>query len=132
MSVHLPVLASLGIASGNTLEPLIGAWLLHYYVGAGHYLKSLKGIFGLWFFGAFIGTAVGGIIGVTILCLTGQQPWSTYGTEFLKWWLADGGGSLIITPILLAWGRGTVFDAAYDAASAGYYRSRRATRRDWQ
>jgi PAS domain S-box-containing protein len=106
MSVHLPVLTGLGIASGNTLEPLIGAWLLYRYVGPDHYLQRLKGIFSLWFFGAVIGAAVGGVIGVTTLCLTGQQPWPTYGTEFLKWWLADGGGSLIITPILLAWVRG--------------------------
>jgi integral membrane sensor domain MASE1 len=107
MSVHLPVLTGLGVASCNTLEPLIGAWLLHYYVGAGHYLKSLKGIFGLWFFGAFISTAICAAIGMTVLCLSGLQTWATYEPEFLTWWLADAGGALIITPVLLAWGCGS-------------------------
>ncbi len=106
MSVHLPVLTGLGIAAGNTLEPLIGAGLLHYYVGGNHYLERLKGIFGLWFFSTFISTAICALIGVTTLYLTGLQSWATYGTAFLTWWLADAGGTLIVAPVLLAWGHG--------------------------
>lgn len=107
LSVHLPILASLGVASGNTLEPIVGAWLLHYYVGAGNYLKSLKGIFGLWFFAAFISTAICAALGVTVLCLSGLQAWAMYEPGFLTWWLADAGGAFIITPLLLAWGCGS-------------------------
>ena len=40
-----PVITALSIAMGNTLEALIGAWLLNRYMGGAPYLERMKGVF---------------------------------------------------------------------------------------
>ncbi len=97
---------SFSIAFANTAEPLIGAWLLRYYVGGNHYLSRLKGVICLWFFASFISGLAGAALGATVVWLSGMQPNSAYGSLLLTWWLADAGGALIFAPLLLAWGHG--------------------------
>lgn len=109
LSVDLPVWMSLSIAISNTVEPLLGVWLLRRYVHVNRYLEHLKGVIGLWFFSSFISTLLGALIGVTTVWLSGLQPEAAYGAMFLTWWLADAGGSLLVTPLLLAWGSGRYF-----------------------
>jgi len=105
LSAH-PVLPALCITCGNTLEALASAWLMRRFTGVDGYLERLKGILGLLFFGVFLGTLIGATIGAASLCLTGLHSWTAYSPLWLTWWLGDAAGVLIITPFLLAWGRG--------------------------
>ena len=74
-----PLLTSLGIATGNTLEALAGAWLLKSIVGFQPSLERFRDVFGLIFFGAMVSTAVSATVGVISLCATGIQPWDHFG-----------------------------------------------------
>src|SRR5689334_16498339 len=55
---HTPALTSLGIASGNTLEALAGAYLLNRFVNLHPAIDRLRDIVGLIFLGAFASTTV--------------------------------------------------------------------------
>src|SRR5215510_8085121 len=70
LTTPTPALTSLGIAAGNTLEALLGAYLLNRVVGIQPSLKRFRDLFGLIFFGAIVGTIVSATVGVISLCLT--------------------------------------------------------------
>src|SRR5262249_43538688 len=80
------ILTAGGIAVGNTLEALVGAWLLH-RVEFRPSLRRLKDVLGLLVLAAMLSTAVSATIGVTVLCLRGVQPWSAFRSLWWVWWL---------------------------------------------
>jgi integral membrane sensor domain MASE1 len=51
ITTNTPLLTSIGIASGNTLEALTAAWLLQRFVGFDRSLHRFRDIFGLIFCG---------------------------------------------------------------------------------
>jgi len=102
-----PLVTALGISIGNTLEALVGAWLLQRYAGQGPYLKSVKGVFGLILCAATVSTIISATIGTLSLCLGGVQPKESFAALWFVWWLGDAGGALIVAPFLLAWLQGT-------------------------
>lgn len=111
-----PAVTALGIACGNTLEALAGAWMLH-RAGFDHRLARLRDVLILVFFPAVLSTMISATIGVTSLCLGGIQPWESYGLLWRLWWVGDAMGAVIVAPFLLVWGnRRHVF--AYDKAEA--------------
>ena len=97
------VLTSLGIATGNTLEGLIAACLVTRFANGrnafGRGTDSVK--FAL--LAGTVGTAVAATIGVTSLSLAGFVPWADYRDIWLTWWLGDGVGAIIVTPLLILW-----------------------------
>jgi PAS domain S-box-containing protein len=95
-----------GIAAGNTLEALAGAWLMHRLVGFRNSLERLRDALGLVVCAAAGSTMVSATIGVTSLCLGGVQPWSAYGSLWWLWWLGDASGAVLLTPLLLTWATG--------------------------
>jgi two-component system sensor kinase FixL len=103
VTAHESVITALGIAAGNTLEALSGAWLLRRLTYCTPGLTRLRDAAAFIFFCAFIGTMVSATIGVISLCLGGVQPWQSFGTLWLVWWLGDAGGALIVAPFLLVW-----------------------------
>jgi PAS domain S-box-containing protein len=92
-----------GIAVGNTLEALLGAWLLLRVVGFSASLERLKDALGLVGLAAVLSTALCATIGVAILCLAGVQSWARFGSIWLGWWLGDASGALIVAPVILVW-----------------------------
>jgi PAS domain S-box-containing protein len=119
-----PSLVALGIAVGNTLEALAGAWLLRRFVrpfGLG--LGRLRGVVALVCLAAGLAPTIAATIGVTTLCLGGVQPWAQFSSLWPVWWLGDATGILVVTPLLLVWvaGRGawTVRHAAELAVLIG-------------
>jgi integral membrane sensor domain MASE1 len=91
-------ISSLSIATGNTLEGLLGAYLVMKYANGRkafeHYLSFLK--FAFW--AAAVSTAVGATVGVTTLCLARLAPWAQYRSIWLTWWFGDAGGIIIVAP----------------------------------
>jgi diguanylate cyclase (GGDEF)-like protein len=96
-------LVGLGIATGNTLEAWIGAWLLERYGRGLHTFEQAREIFRYTLLVAFGSTIVSATFGVTSLALGGAASWSSYGTVWLTWWLGDAGGALVVAPLLLLW-----------------------------
>jgi len=101
LTTNTPPVTSLGIATGNTLEALVGAYLLNRVIGFRPSLERFRDFFGLIFFGAMVSTMVSSTIGVTSLCLTGMQPWERFGSLWGVWFLGDGMGDVIVAPLVL-------------------------------
>jgi PAS domain S-box-containing protein len=99
---NAPPLTSLGITTGNTLEAVIGAWLLNRFIGFRPSLERFRDVFGLIFFGAGISTMVSATVGVISLCATGVQQWEHFGELWGVWFLGDGMGDVLVAPLVLS------------------------------
>ena len=97
----IPVVAALGIAVGNTVGPLAGAWLLRRFTGFHPSLTHPRDVFGLIVVAALGATAISATLGCLTLSLTPVNPWSSFGIAWLMWYLGDAMGVLIVTPLLL-------------------------------
>lgn len=98
-----PPLVALGIATGNTLEPLVGAFALRCVPGFHPSLERLRDVVALLFLAAVLGTTLSATIGVLSLALGGVIPFARFGETWNAWWLGDLVGNLIVAPLLLVW-----------------------------
>jgi len=102
----VPLGAALTIAGGNTIEALLGAFLVNRYAGGRRAFDHPPNIFRFVAFGALAATTASATIGVLSLCLSGSAPWTAFGAVWLTWWFGDAMGALLFTPFLLAWNAG--------------------------
>jgi PAS domain S-box-containing protein len=102
-TTNAPVATAAGIALGNTLEALVGAWLLRRLVRFDPALGRVKDVLSLVVLAAGVSTLVSATIGATSLCLGGVKPWMAYPTVWSVWWLGDAMGDLVVAPLLLTW-----------------------------
>jgi PAS domain S-box-containing protein len=98
---HETIFTAAGIATGNTLEAIIGAYLLDRFVEFRRSLARFKDVLGLVVFAALISTAVSATIGVASLCIGGVHSWANFGSLWPIWWLGDAVGDVLVAPVLL-------------------------------
>src|SRR3982751_3402224 len=94
-----PFLVACGSASGNTLEALLGAWLLA-GVRFQPRLERVLDVLALIFFAAIASTAVSAFAGVGSLWLGGIIPSAETGRALRAWWIGDALGDLVVAPLL--------------------------------
>jgi len=97
------LVTSAGIAAGNTLEGLVGAWLVNRFAGGADAISRPRHILKFIALAAGLSTIVSATIGVTTLSIAGFAPWSNYGEIWTTWWLGDAVGDLLFAPPLLLW-----------------------------
>ncbi len=97
----IPGVAAMGLACGNTLAALTGAFLLKRVARLDVSLSRLRDALMLIACGALGSTMVSASIGVTVLFATHVHPWSGFGSAWLIYWLGDAMGILLMTPLLL-------------------------------
>ena len=97
-----PLVASIGIAIGNTVEALIGATLLQ-RVGFQPALRRLHDVASVFLLGACLSTIASATIGVLSLCLTGAAGWRGFTSLWSTWWIGDAIGDLVTAPFLFVW-----------------------------
>jgi len=96
------VVTSLGIAAGNTLEALVGAWLVNRFADGTNAFSRPQSVF-KFALAAAISTMLSPLFGVTSLALAAFADWTNYGAIWLTWWLGDATGDLVFTPLVLLW-----------------------------
>src|SRR5438034_9481624 len=96
------VATSLAMATGNTLEALVGAWLVNRFAGGTNVFDRPQGVF-KFALAAGISTIISPAFGVTCLGVAGFADWANYGAIWLTWWLGDATGDLVFTPLGLLW-----------------------------
>src|SRR6266478_1190767 len=96
------VATSFAIATGNTLEALVGAWLVNRFAGGTNVFDPPQGVF-KFALAAGISTIISPAFGVTSLGVAGFADWTNYGAIWLTWWLGDATGDLVFTPLVLLW-----------------------------
>src|SRR5437899_9624400 len=94
---------SIAIAIGNTLEAVVGAWLVQRFADGVKALERTRNIFRFILLTAMFSTIISSTIGVSSLCLGGYAPWPQFGTIWLTWWLGDMVSDLTIAPFLVIW-----------------------------
>ena len=102
--VGAPLLVALGIAAGNTLEAVLGAWALAKISGFTPSLRRLKDVMALVALPACLTTAVSATIGTTSLELGGLIDGERFRDVWQAWWIGDMIGDLLVAPLLLTWG----------------------------
>jgi PAS domain S-box-containing protein len=95
--------ASFGIAIGNTLEGLVGAYLVNRYANGRRAFSHHQGVFKFALLAAAVSTMVSATLGVSCLYLAGLALWSDFKSIWLAWWLGDAGGVLVVAPLLILW-----------------------------
>lgn len=99
----LPLLLAAGIAIGNVLEALAGAFLLKRLARFRNTLDRRRDVFALIILAAIGSTTISASVGVATLSLGGIVSFSEYASVWLKWWLGDMMGVLVVAPPLLVW-----------------------------
>lgn len=99
----LPVLLAAGIATGNVLEAMVGAFLLQRLAGFRNRLDRRRDVFALLILAALFSTMIAASIGAATLTLGGIVAVGEYSSVWLKWWLGDMMGVLVVAPFLLVW-----------------------------
>ncbi len=100
---NIPVFSSFGIAIGNTLEPLVAYWLLQRSRRWKGSFESVSSVMMFVVYAAVLAPLVSATIGSVSLCLGEPSQWNRFLSLWLTWWMGDGFGALIVTPLLLAW-----------------------------
>jgi diguanylate cyclase (GGDEF)-like protein len=95
------VLTSLGIATGNTLEAMLGTWLLRRYANGVAAFEQARSTFAFVVLGAGVAPVVAATIGVASLAIGGFIPAGAFENTWLTWWLGDAVGALVVCPAIL-------------------------------
>jgi PAS domain S-box-containing protein len=102
LTLGAPLVFTLATVIAAPLEGLTGVYLLRRVARFDAALERIRDVFTLSL-GAMITGVVSAIVGVLGLCGSGMAPWSRYGTLWIKWWLADFMGMLLLGSLILAW-----------------------------
>src|SRR3989442_9265144 len=97
---------SLGIAGGNTLEGLLGAFLVRRFANGLKVFDRARDIFTFGVLAGLGAAAVSATVGATTLVLGGYASWEGLGAIWLTWWLGDVAGGLGGGPGLILLGVG--------------------------
>jgi diguanylate cyclase (GGDEF)-like protein len=97
------LLSSAGIAIGNTLEGLVGAYLVNRFARGGRVFDRVRDILRFFVLAAMVSTLVSATIGVASLTIAGQLDWHDAPGVWFTWWLGDAVGDIVIAPALILW-----------------------------
>jgi len=93
----------LGIAIGNTLEGLVGAYLVNRHAAGRNFVNRTQDIFKFAILAGVVSTMLSATIGVASLSIGGYAAWTGSAPIWFTWWLGDAAGNLVIAPFLLLW-----------------------------
>ena len=97
----VPIYTVLGITVGNTLEALVGAYLLRRFAGFRPSLERVRDVIALAVAGGVASTIVSATVGVTSLIVGGEITADHFGSVWRTWWLGDMGGDLVVASALM-------------------------------
>jgi len=100
-SGDVSVWVAAAIAVGNTLEAVVGAFLLR-RVAFRRSLERARDVLALVLLAALLSTTISATVGTTTLWLDGRLT-SSYGSAWALWWSGDAMGDLLVAPLLLVW-----------------------------
>lgn len=102
-SVVLRIIQAAGIASGNTLEAIAGAWLVNRFANGPRAFQRVSDVFRYTFLAGGLSTAISATIGTVTLLACGLLAKAVFGTAWLTWWMGDMVGAVVLAPLILVW-----------------------------
>ena len=103
LTTHVSAAVALGIATGNTLEALLGALLVDRFAHGRDAFARPADVARFLVFAGLGATTASATLGVASLCLGGFAPWSGFFRVWATWWIGDAMGALLFAPLLLVW-----------------------------
>jgi two-component system, NarL family, sensor histidine kinase FusK len=97
----IPHMAAAGLALGNTLAALAGAFMLRRLPTFETSLSRLIDVLQLIALGALVSPLVSATLGMATLFAANVQAWQAVPMAWVTYWLGDAMGVLLITPLLL-------------------------------
>jgi diguanylate cyclase (GGDEF)-like protein/PAS domain S-box-containing protein len=97
------IVSSIGIAVGNTLEALVGAYLVKRFAGGRHAFDRARNVFKFVLLAGFGATMISASIGVASLVVARLARPADAASVWLTWWLGDATGAIVVAPVLLLW-----------------------------
>jgi signal transduction histidine kinase/CheY-like chemotaxis protein len=99
------LLVSAGIAAGNVLEGLVGAYLVQRHARGPACFERTRDVFKFAVLAALAATAISATVGTLSLALGELAAWESFGAIWVTWWLGDAAGALLVAPPLILWAR---------------------------
>ena len=97
------IATSVGIAAGNMLEGLVGAWLVSRFARGPRACERAQDVFKFALLAAGVSTLVSATAGVVSLSLGGFARWADFWPVWLTWWTGDAISDLVFAPAVLLW-----------------------------
>src|SRR3989344_4407921 len=104
------LVVSLGIASGNTLEAVLGTFLLRSFVGMDFSFGHLRESIAFIICGVVLAPRLAATIGAIALELGGMISAADFLATWITWWIGDALGALVVAPFLLRWFSNPYYD----------------------
>jgi integral membrane sensor domain MASE1 len=104
LAINFPVSGvsiSLVIAIGNTVEGLLGSYLVRRFAGGLRAFDHPETIFRFVIVAAVLSTIISPSLGVTSLAVGGYTEWSDYRLIWSIWWLGGAVGNVVVAPLIL-------------------------------
>ena len=113
------IYTSCAIGLGNTLEALIGGWLIDRWSNGRNTFDTPLGVAKFALISAGPSTMTSATIGLGSLTLAGYADVSNFAAIWLTWWLGDFAGALVVTPAIVLWSAPPAFDRTKLLRSGG-------------
>jgi signal transduction histidine kinase len=97
-----PLNLALGMTFGNTMEALVGAYVLKRFLGFHNEIDRIQDVMGLAGVSIF-STTISASVGASTLMLIGFEEWANFGGIWFTWWIGDLLGALVVAPVILVW-----------------------------
>ncbi len=97
--IALPIVVAVDTAIGNTLEGIVGYWLINKFAILSSLFTRVRGVV-IFTVIAFVMSLVSAGMGPAAYCMADLASWDFYPNFFLTWWLGDVTGIIIFTPIV--------------------------------
>ena len=107
------------IALGNTLEAVVGGFLIARWSPNSDTFASPAGVAKFAAVCFAPATIIGATIGVGTLYVFGLAPFEKLAPVWITWWLGDVAGALVVTPVIVLWARSLASGARVEAPELG-------------
>jgi PAS domain S-box-containing protein len=94
---------SAAIALGNTLEGVVGGFLIERWSGGRETFASPLRVAKFALVSVGPATVISATVGVVTLSVAGFAAWANFTPIWITWWLGDAAGALVVTPVIVLW-----------------------------
>jgi PAS domain S-box-containing protein len=94
---------SIAIGAGNTLESVMGAYLINRWSSGSSTFETPLGVARFAAIMLAPSTMISATIGVLSLTIAGYASWAGLPSIWLTWWMGDLAGALVLTPAIVLW-----------------------------
>ena len=92
---------SIGFGLGNTLEAVLGAYLISTYANGINAFFKARDVLRFFIFAGVLASALCAAFGVSLLCVGGFAKLADFSMLWSVWWVGDMLGVLFVTPFLV-------------------------------